>query len=80
MTAATVGIVRVWSCGRYTCTLTVQRPRRGEVLRSIAGAQRAWLRVHTTDGYVEDAIVDGSTDSKALHAMRRFLSEVDRAK
>lgn len=50
-----------------------------QLLRSIAGAQRAWLRVHTTSGYLEDAIVDGATDSKALHAMRRFLAEVDLA-
>lgn len=46
-------------------------------VRQIAGAQRAWLRVQTTNGYIEDAIVDGSVDSHALHALRRFLAQVD---
>jgi hypothetical protein len=48
-----------------------------QLVRSIAGAKRAWLRVTTPGGSLEDAIVDGSTDSKALHALRRFLAEVD---
>jgi hypothetical protein len=48
-------------------------------VRAVASAQRAWLRVQTTDGYVEEAIIDGATDSKALHALRRFLAEVDQA-
>lgn len=47
-----------------------------QLVRSITTAQKAWLRVQTTDGYVEDAIVDGPTDSKALHALKRFLAEV----
>ena len=46
-------------------------------VRAIAGAKRAWVRVNTPSGYVESAIVDGDTDSKALHAMRRFLYAVD---
>lgn len=48
-----------------------------QLVRQIAAADRAWLRVNTTDGYIEAAIVDGQTDSKALHAMRRFLAELD---
>lgn len=47
------------------------------VVRSITSAQKAWLRVRTTDGYVEDAIIDGPTDSKAFHALKRFLAAVD---
>lgn len=46
-------------------------------LRSVVTAQKAWLRVSTTEGSMETAIVDGATDSKALHAMRRFLAQVD---
>jgi hypothetical protein len=48
-----------------------------EDVRAMAAAQRAWLRVITTDGALEVAIVDGATDSKALHAMKRFLAEID---
>jgi hypothetical protein len=49
-------------------------------LRRIAGAQRAWLRVSTPSGYIEDRIVEGPADSKALHAIRRFLAAVDQAR
>lgn len=45
-------------------------------LRALSTAQRAWLRVGTSQGTTEVAIVDGSTDSKALHAIRRFLAQV----
>lgn len=48
-----------------------------EDVRAVGRAQRAWLRVQTTDGAMESAIVDGATDSKALHALRRFLAEID---
>jgi hypothetical protein len=47
------------------------------LVRSIASAQRAWLRVVTTQGTVEDAIIDGPKDSKAYHALKRFLAQVD---
>ena len=46
-----------------------------EVIRRIAEARRAWVRVYTNDGYIEDAIIDGEKDSKALHALRRFLAQ-----
>lgn len=49
-------------------------------LRRIASAQRAWLRVSTPSGYIEDRIVEGSADSKALHAIRRFLAAVDQVR
>lgn len=49
-------------------------------LRRISSAQRAWLRVSTPTGYVEDRIVEGGSDSKALHAIRRFLAAVDQAR
>ncbi len=47
------------------------------LVRDLAAADRAWLRVMTTDGAVEAAVVDGGADSKALHALRRFLAQVD---
>lgn len=48
------------------------------LVRKITMSKRTWLRVNTTSGYVEDAVIDGGKDSKAFHAMKRFLSEVDR--
>ncbi len=48
-----------------------------QAVRDLAAARKAWIRVHTPEGYIESAIVDGATDSKALHALRRFLARVD---
>ena len=48
-----------------------------ELVRKITASQRTWLRVQTTGGYTEDAVIDGQTDSKAYHALRRFLAAVD---
>lgn len=50
-------------------------------VRAIASGQhRVWLRVLTTAGAVESAVIDGQTDSKAYHALRRFVTEVDAAR
>ena len=49
-----------------------------QTLRDITQAKRAWVRVYTPEGYMESAVVDGATDSKALHALRRFLAQVDK--
>lgn len=46
-------------------------------IRKITSAKKAWLRVTTTDGYLEDPIVDRDRDSKALHALRRFVTLLD---
>lgn len=48
-----------------------------DLVRKIVGSQRTWLRVQTTGGYVEDAVIDGQTDSKAYHALKRFVNAVD---
>lgn len=48
-----------------------------DLIRKIAASQRTWLRVTTTVGNFEDAVIDGQTDSKAFHALRRFLASVD---
>lgn len=49
-----------------------------DLVRKITNSRRTWLRVSTTSGYLEDAVIDGQTDSKAFHAMKRFLAEVER--
>lgn len=51
-----------------------------DVRAMASGQQRVWLRVHTVRGYSDAAIIDGSLDSKAYHALRRFLAEVDAGK
>lgn len=48
-----------------------------DLIRKIANSQRTWLRVTTTAGNFEDAVIDGQTDSKALHALGRFLVSVE---
>ncbi|WP_439684889.1 Lipoprotein [Cupriavidus oxalaticus] len=48
-----------------------------DLIRRITASQRTWLRVTTTVGNYEDAVIDGQTDSKAFHALRRFLASVD---
>ena len=47
------------------------------LIRQIAAAKRGWLRVSTPSGYMDFAIRDGATDSKAFHALRRFLVQID---
>jgi hypothetical protein len=42
----------------------------------IINAKRVWIRTHTPTGYMEDAVIDGGKDSKAFHALRRFMVEV----
>lgn len=44
-------------------------------VQALATAKRAWVRVHTGDGYIDAAVIDGDADSKALHALRRFLAQ-----
>ena len=39
-------------------------------------AQRVWLRVKTNHGYVEDMFIEGETDTKAYHAMKRFMAAI----
>lgn len=48
-----------------------------DLVRKIAASQRTWLRVQTLSGYIEDAVIDGPTDSKSYHALKRFLAAVD---
>lgn len=46
------------------------------VLEKILNSKRTWLRVSTSNGVIEAAIIDGATDSKAFHALKRFDAEV----
>ncbi|UGA53562.1 hypothetical protein [Vibrio sp. VB16] len=46
------------------------------LIESIISSDRTWLRVTTPTGYIEDAVIDGETDSKAYHALTRFIAQV----
>lgn len=46
------------------------------LIRRIVDANRVWMRVETPSGTIEDAIIDGSTDSKSYHALKRFLAAI----
>lgn len=46
------------------------------VIEKILSAKRVWLRVHTPTGYIEDPVIDGEKDSKAYHALSRFVTAV----
>ena len=48
------------------------------MVRSIVASRNVWLRVFTTDGQLEDAVIEGARDSKAYNALARFLAEVDK--
>jgi hypothetical protein len=47
------------------------------LLRQVAASKRTWLQVETSSGIVESIVIDGPKDSKALYAIKRFLTEVD---
>lgn len=47
-----------------------------ETVKSILSAKRVWLRVSTPTGYLEDAVIDDDGDSKAYHALKRFMRSV----
>lgn len=47
------------------------------LVRELAQADRAWLRVETPGGYLEDPVVDSGREGKSLGALRRFLASVD---
>ena len=47
------------------------------IVRRIPSANRVWVRIYTTDGYIDGAVIDGDRDSKAFHALKRFIASVD---
>jgi len=49
-----------------------------DTVRDILSAKRVWLRVNTTQGYLEDPIIEGESKPKSYHALGRFMAEVDK--
>ncbi|WP_332604784.1 hypothetical protein [Acinetobacter sp. ESBL14] len=50
------------------------------VVDKILNAKRAWIRVNTNKGLIENPIIDGTKDSKAYHALKRFKEQLSAAK
>ncbi|EOW8919580.1 hypothetical protein ACQ0WU_003819, partial [Acinetobacter baumannii] len=50
------------------------------VVDKILNSKRAWIRVNTSKGLIENPIIDGSKDSKAYHALKRFKDQVNTVK
>ena len=50
------------------------------VLTRILQSKRTWMKVSTSKGAYEVAIVDGAIDSKAFNALKRFDAQVQEAK
>ena len=61
------GVMKMSTKGFVTPLDTVDR-----ILRS----KRTWIRIQTPTGTMENAIIDGEKDSKAYHALVRFIREV----
>ena len=51
-----------------------------KVLTRILQSKKTWMRVSTSKGSHEVAIIDGNIDSKAFHALKRFDAQVNEAK
>jgi len=49
-----------------------------EVVRQILQSKSTWLRVSTATGYIDNYIIADGKDSKAFHALKRFIDEVNR--
>jgi hypothetical protein len=45
-------------------------------VEKILKSKRTWLRVYTPTGTLESAVIDGQQDSKAYHALERFMAAV----
>lgn len=48
-----------------------------DVIKKILASSRTWLRVHTVNGYIENPVIQPGEDSKAFHALDRFMKSVD---
>lgn len=51
-----------------------------ELLRAIEASSKTMVRIDTNDGLMEDLIIGDGKDSKAYHALKRFLVAVEEAK
>ena len=47
-----------------------------DTVDKIIRSKRTWLRIHTPTGTMEDPVIDGDKDSKAYHALVRFVAAV----
>ena len=47
------------------------------VVDRIINSKRTWVRLSTSKGYVEAAIIEGGKDSKAFNALKRFKDQVE---
>lgn len=47
-----------------------------DTVEKIIQSKKTWLRVHTPTGTMENAVIDGDKDSKAYHALKRFMASV----
>lgn len=48
------------------------------MIRSIASASDVRLKVYTSKGQISDTVISAGGDSKAYHAIRRFVDDVDK--
>lgn len=46
------------------------------LIKKMSNADSVWMRVDTPTGYVDYAIKTGDSDSKAYHALKRFVTAV----
>lgn len=46
------------------------------IISKLIQTDDAWLRVETPTGYIEDPIIEGKKDSKAFHALKRFIEAI----
>lgn len=49
---------------------------RVETIEKIISAKRVWLRIYTPTGHLENALIEDGKDSKAYHALNRFIDAV----
>ncbi|MCP4746334.1 MAG: hypothetical protein GY874_09375 [Desulfobacteraceae bacterium] len=47
-----------------------------KTIDEILKAKRVWLKINTPTGYAENGIIDGEKDSKAYHALKRFIESI----
>ncbi len=45
-------------------------------IKKILESKKVWLRLSTPTGYLENAVIDDENDSKAYHALSRFMDAV----
>lgn len=51
-----------------------------ELIRNLSNANRAWLRINSSDTYTEHRIKEGEKEGWSYHAMKRFIKKVDEIK